>query len=136
MDKKYWTFFEFVCKECKQSIKRRSDKKDQSMICRPCNAKKLNLSHGESRTRIYRIWKGMRERCFNPNRKPYKNYGGRGISVCEEWNSYLVFKDWAINHGYSDYLSIERIDVNGNYCPENCTWIPLEDQSKNRRKRL
>ena len=89
--------------------------------------------HGDTGTRLHYIWSGMRSRCENPNNKDYHNYGERGISVCKEWDEYTNFKEWAINNGYTDDLSIERIDVNGNYCPENCTWIPLENQSLNTR---
>lgn len=90
-------------------------------------------THGESRTRLYRTWKAMRRRCNDPNVRSYKDYGARGITVCDEWNDYLTFREWALQHGYNDTLSIERIDVNKGYCPENCCWIPMNEQSKNRR---
>lgn len=90
-------------------------------------------THGESRTRLYHTWKAIRGRCNNPNIRSYKDYGARGITVCEEWSDYLTFKDWALQNGYNDTLSIERIDVNKGYCPENCCWIPMNEQSKNRR---
>ena len=76
----------------------------------------------------------MRERCYDKNSKPFKNYGGRGISICDEWkNDFAAFRDWALANGYREDLSIDRIDVNGNYCPENCRWVSLEDQQKNKR---
>ena len=76
----------------------------------------------------------MRERCYDKNSKPFKNYGGRGISICDEWkNDFAAFRDWALANGYREDLSIDRIDVNGNYCPENCRWITLEDQQRNKR---
>lgn len=89
-----------------------------------------NTKHGEShahRTRLYSIWNGMRQRCENPNRAAYKLYGGKGVSVCDEWKDYQKFKAWAEANGYADNLSIDRIDSNGNYCPENCRWITLSE---------
>lgn len=89
---------------------------------------------GSTHTRIYRIWRGMKDRCFNPKCKDFKNYGGRGISVCQQWlNDFLVFRDWAMQNGYDPNLTIEREDVDGHYDPGNCTWIPPEMQLRNRR---
>ena len=75
----------------------------------------------------------MITRCYNQNEKSYKYYGGRGITVCDEWkNDFKKFHDWAMANGYQDDLTIERIDVNGDYCPENCTWIPFSEQNRNK----
>lgn len=94
---------------------------------------KRNTTHGESASRLYRIWCGMKRRCNAQNCEKYKIYGGRGISVCDEWIDYELFSVWAKSNGYREDLSIERIDSNGNYEPGNCTWIPMKKQARSRR---
>lgn len=89
---------------------------------------KRNSTHGLSKTRIYGRWAGMIERCRD---KRNKRYGGRGISVCKEWERFENFYKWSMENGYNDTLSLDRIDVDGNYCPENCRWIPLSAQYHN-----
>lgn len=89
--------------------------------------------HGMFGTRIYNIWSSMLQRCTNPNNAKFKNYGGRGISVCDDWsNSFEAFYEWSMSNGYADNLTIDRIDVNGNYEPSNCRWIGMIDQENNR----
>lgn len=90
-------------------------------------------THGMSKTPIYFVWQSMKRRCCDPNDKSYKNYGGRGIKVCDRWlSSFQNFYE-DIGEGYRKGLSIERIDNDGNYCLENCKWIPLLEQSRNKR---
>ena len=89
--------------------------------------------HRGIKTRLYRIWNGMRGRCNNSNNKDYRNYGGRGIKFCKEWQIFTVFRDWALLNGYSDDLSIDRINNNSNYCPENCKFSTNAEQMQNRR---
>jgi hypothetical protein len=90
-------------------------------------------THGLTKHPLYRIWAKMLSRCRNPNEKRYMRYGGRGISVCELWTSdFQSFYDWAVSHGYSDGLQIDREDNDGDYTPENCRWITQIENSKNR----
>ena len=99
-----------------------------------CFAESLKLEHSEELDRLRRIYSGMIQRCYNKNSNGYENYGGRGISICPEWlNSREKFIDWALSHGYANDLSIDRINVNGNYEPSNCRWATDEVQLENRR---
>lgn len=91
-----------------------------------------HLIHGMTGTKLYKTRLHMIYRCENPKDKRYKNYGGRGIKVCKEWrNSFVAFRDWAFANGYKEGLSIDRIDVNGDYEPSNCRWITMAEQAGN-----
>jgi len=101
--------------------------------CKSCGCLK-GESHKESRTRLYSIWQHMRGRCCNQKNRDYEYYGGRGITVCDEWDkSYIAFSLWAKENGYKDDLTIDRVDNNGNYEPSNCKWSTKQEQSRNKR---
>lgn len=107
---------------------------------RECELKNLSKfwgqakTHGLSKTRIYQIWADMKDRCNNANNPVFKNYGGRGIKVCDEWlNDFMSFFNWAMANGYQNDLSIDRINVNGNYEPNNCRWATWKIQANNKR---
>lgn len=95
-------------------------------------------THGQAHTRLYNVWNGMRQRCSNQNNDEWHNYGGRGIRVCEEWQDFTAFSEWAMGNGYepdAEYgkCSIDRIDPDGNYEPSNCRWVDYVTQGNNRR---
>lgn len=91
-------------------------------------------THGLSSTKLYNVWRGILTRCFNENNAAYKHYGGRGISVCDEWrDSFVAFYHWAISTGWKDGLSIDRVNNDAGYYPENCRWVAQKKQCNNRR---
>lgn len=101
------------------------------------HGRQMMTKHGWYGTRVYHIWRSIVDRCENPNCPQYRNYGGRGISMCREWRELpQAFCEWAMNNGYTDDLTIDRIDVNGNYEPSNCRWITIDEQQVNKRNNV
>lgn len=125
------TLAKVMCVHCGRETIVRPDSlmhgKTTSCVC-------ANKKHGEVGTRLYGIWGNMKYRCNNSNAQEYYNYGGKGVSVCDDWNQYENFRDWAISNGYKDNLTIDRINSDGDYCPENCRWITKSENTSRANK--
>lgn len=117
-------------KACKASVENTgrvmSDKQKKMISAR----KKI---HGHSKKPLFKVWLEIKRRCESEKSTQYKNYGGRGIKISEQWHDFKIFEDWSDKNGYKKGLTIERVDVNGNYEEKNCTWVLPSEQSKNRR---
>lgn len=129
-------FGEFLCTFCKQFVERELAQGEKGKSCGNCEESeeiRNNYKHGESFTNLYQVWANMKYRCLNTNSQAYKNYGGRGITICDEWLEFTPFRDWALNNNYQEGLEIDRIDNNGNYEPSNCKWSTYKENTRHRR---
>lgn len=124
------------CIKCNSVKEGRSDMKQSTDFCRSCNKK----THGREGKKVYNVWLSMKARCYNPKNNRYKNYGKLGVTVCQEWLIADNFIKWAYDNGFkaeegerNTKFTIDRIDPNGNYCPENCQIVPIEKQHYNKR---
>jgi len=129
----------YECSSCKNEFIRRNDSaKIGSGLCKKCSSienGKKHSTHKASGTRLHKIWIQMKARCYIESSGSYKNYGANGITVCNEWkDSFEEFRDWSILNNYSDSLSIDRINSNGNYSPQNCRWTTKKTQQRNTRR--
>jgi len=126
----------YQCPYCKNNFKseHRTIISGRATECKSCAAKISSTTHGLRKHKLYSIYDAIKQRINNINNKNYKYYGGRGISIFEEWeNDFIIFFDWAMLNGYQEGLTIDRIDNNGNYEPSNCRWVDMKVQSRNTR---
>ncbi len=118
--------------DCGQNILRPIYRIIQSKSCQNClNARGHGATRNGKIERLYSIWNGIKGRCLYPSHKKYSHYGGKGVSICPEWSQYIAFREWALDNGYCENLTIDRIEGNGNYEPSNCRWITQREQTRN-----
>jgi len=124
----------YMCPSCGKEVERpvRSVLKSKTGVCKSCSNTIGKTTHGQSKTRLYRIWNNMKTRCYSKDAINFKDYGGKGVKVCDEWlNDFMSFNTWCGNNGYSEELTIDRIDSNGDYTPSNCRWVGALIQGRN-----
>jgi len=131
----------FKCPECLQEVERciNNGLKAKSCGCKRYEfntGNKNNMKHGGSKTKLYNVWCSIKQRILNPNNYDYSNYGGRGITICNEWLEFIPFRDWALSNGYKENLQINRINNDGNYEPSNCDFVPIKENLRNRRNTI
>jgi len=130
----------FVCPECNIEIERPKSNGKKQKLCRDCGLKNKHekmkhkmKKHGGKGTRLYRIWSGIKDRTCNNKSKSFARYGGRNISICKSWKEdFALFRSWSLENGYTDNLTIDRVDNDGNYEPSNCRWTDMKTQSTNK----
>ena len=125
---RYRIYALFLCLVCLKEVIREKEngKRQKSCGC-------LKIKHGGKGTKLYMIWNSMKKRCLNLKSTNYKDYGGRGITICNDWLEFIPFRDWALNNGYKEGLQINRINNNGNYKPNNCNFVTSKENNRNRR---
>ena len=121
----------YLCDYCKIQVERRTPNNGKSCGCVAGKLTSIGLKiHGETTSRLYHILEGMKARCYNNKHESYNRYGGKGIKICEEWHNYILFKEWAVNNGYKNGFTIDRINSNRDYGPDNCQWITRLENCK------
>jgi len=137
----YTSWGVFWCNFCKQEVEKELSvgRRYKSCGCVRYSENKGDYKHGGKGTKLYNVWQSIKQRILNPNNEAYKDYGGRGITICPEWtnkeNGFINFRDWSLSNGYKEGLQINRINNDGNYEPSNCNFIPAKENNKNQRLR-